>query len=260
MDTILASVTAVSLALAGCMAFVLARLVREERRRSDARVALLTELASTESTEAPVRRAAVRVASRTRTDPSSVSAAVLDDFEIRRVEAPSPVGASFFQPHQEPSAWPMRLVAAAAIVAVVTGVVFGWAAVRSKASRTSTEVATAPGAQPLELLSLAHQQQGAILTISGLVQNPRNATPLSRVEAAVAAFDADGKLLASGRAPLDFTTLGPGDESPFILRVAADGATRYRVSFRTDNDQPLAHVDRRNLARLRLTPQEAAPR
>lgn len=249
MDTILAGVTAISLALAACMAVLLARLVREERRRSDARVAMLTELASGEDIETPRRRAAIRPGSTTRTAPASRSVA-LDDYEIRPIEAPAPVGPGFFQAEQQASAWPMRLVAAAAVVAVVAGLVFGWTAVRSDEPLTSTEVTAAPAAQPLELLSLGHQQQGAVLTVSGLVQNPRRAPPLIRVHATVLAFDAAGKLLASGRAPLDFTTLGPGDESPFILRVAAEGATRYRVGFRTEGDQPLAHVDRRNLDAL----------
>ena len=46
MDTILLTVTGVSLALAAVMGVLLARMLREERRRSDARVALLSELAA----------------------------------------------------------------------------------------------------------------------------------------------------------------------------------------------------------------------
>jgi hypothetical protein len=60
-------------------------------------------------------------------------------------------------------------------------------------------------------------------------------------------FGADGTLLASGRGPIDFAVLPAGDESPFLIRVNATGATRYRVSFRTGDGQPLPHVDRRAL-------------
>ena len=46
--------------------------------------------------------------------------------------------------------------------------------------------------------------------------------------------------------PLDFTTLEPGDESPFVVtipNVASVG--RYQVSFRTESGL-LRHVDRRS--------------
>ena len=54
-----------------------------------------------------------------------------------------------------------------------------------------------------------------------------------------------GAFVASGRAGVDFTTLEPGDESPFVVVVpgAAD-VGRYRVSFRTDAGV-VQHVDRR---------------
>jgi hypothetical protein len=45
MDTLLLTVTVVSLALAGALGVLLARMVREERRRAEARVALLMDLA-----------------------------------------------------------------------------------------------------------------------------------------------------------------------------------------------------------------------
>jgi hypothetical protein len=44
--------------------------------------------------------------------------------------------------------------------------------------------------------------------------------------------------------------LAPGEESPFLVRVKATNVARYRVSFRGEGDQPLAHVDRRNLDAL----------
>ena len=60
------------------------------------------------------------------------------------------------------------------------------------------------------------------------------------------AFAADGTFLASGRAPLDFTTLAPGDESPFVVTVPVKGeVARYRVGFRSADGRVVAHVDRR---------------
>jgi hypothetical protein len=252
MDTILATVTAVSLALAVSMGVLVARLLREERRRSDARVALLTELAAGQHTPSveikPAR--APRPASRPVAAPRP--AAALEDLELRPGNAGTVPSAGLFQSSEpERSAWPLRVAAAAAMIAVLGAAGVGWSAFRGDEAAASAHVPPAPiaapiAAPPLELLSLAHQQQEGALTITGLVQNPRGASPLTRVQATVVAFDASGKLLATGRAPLDFTSLAPGDESPFMVRVAAEGATRYRVGFRGEDDQPLAHVDRRN--------------
>jgi hypothetical protein len=101
--------------------------------------------------------------------------------------------------------------------------------------------------QALELLSLQHAQEDGTLVISGLVQNPRGSAPLAGVQATVVLFAADGATLATSRAPIDFTTLAPGDESSFLIRIPAAGAVaRYRVGFRGGDDSVLGHVDRRN--------------
>jgi hypothetical protein len=64
-------------------------------------------------------------------------------------------------------------------------------------------------------------------------------------------FAADGTFLASGRAPLDFSTLAPGDESPFVITIPVKGAVaRYRVGFRSEDGQVIGHVDRRATATL----------
>ena len=99
---------------------------------------------------------------------------------------------------------------------------------------------------PLGLLSLAHEQTADTLIVSGLVQNPPSASARTGVQATLLVFGEDGALLATARAPLDFSTLAPGDESPFVIRVASTGAARYRVGFRGSRDETIAHVDRRN--------------
>ena len=58
-------------------------------------------------------------------------------------------------------------------------------------------------------------------------------------------FDAQGGFITSARTGVDFRSLSPGDESPFVLAVDAPGnVARYRVSFRTD-DGVVPHIDRR---------------
>lgn len=232
MDTILIAITGLSLAMAAGMGAVLARTLRTERRRSDARVALLEDLAAT------------------------------------RPESRGRVAAEIFEAHDEPSAWPRRCAAIGVMAAVLSGVFLGWRALSpgtAEPSATSQSAARTAGqpqvpgqpaagqpavgitGRPLELLSLQHAQEDGALVISGLVQNPRGSAALSGVQATVVLFDADGRTLTSSRAPLDFTTLSPGDESSFVIRVPAAGAvSRYRVGFRGEDDRVLGHVDRRN--------------
>ena len=224
MDAILITVTALSLSVTALLSVLLARLLRQERRRTDARVRLLTELAGLEP--AP-----------------PAHTASFTDLELRPAEAASVQVASLFVEHQEPSAWPRRLAGAAAFAVIIVLAAFGWNFVSGDREDSPAGVAAAP--MPLELLSLAHQQETDGLTISGLVQNPRRAGARVNVEATALVFGADGTLLASGRAPIDFATLPAGDESPFLIRVDAAGASRYRVSFRSGDGQPLPHVDRR---------------
>ena len=98
----------------------------------------------------------------------------------------------------------------------------------------------------LELISMRHEREGDTLTITGLVRN-HGSTSADHITAVVFTFDRDGGFVASGRAPLDFRLLAPGDESPF--RVAIPHVTdvgRYRVSFRTDAGV-IRHVDRRTM-------------
>lgn len=211
MDTMLITLTGLSLILAAGMAVALAGRLREERRRSDARVMLLAELAS----------------------------------DARAAHVVAGVG-GLFDEHDEPSAWPRRAAIAAGLLVLVAMASLGWRAVRSDVAAPGTEVAAASG-QPLELLSLGHVAEGTALTIRGVVQNPRAAVSVSDVEATVLAFSADRAVVASGRAPLDFATLAPGAESPFVIHLpGASNVARYRVSFRGKDGRALGHVDRRH--------------
>ena len=226
MDTILVTVTALSLGVTALLSVLLVRLLREERRRSDARVRLLTALAGLDSG-------------------ASTSTASFEDLDLRPATTVPVQGGGLFDRHEEPSAWPRRLAAAAAFAVLIAVGAIGWSFVSVDRHGPTTPVAAVP--VPLELLSLTHRQEKDGLTITGLVQNPRQAGARLNVEAAALVFSGDGTLLASGRAPIDFATLPAGDESPFLIRVNTAGAARYRVSFRSGDGQPLPHVDRRTL-------------
>jgi hypothetical protein len=115
--------------------------------------------------------------------------------------------------------------------------------------RRRATAAARPGnvAEPLGLVALRHEQSAdGTLVISGVVRNPPDSIRRERIFAAASLVDAAGALIASARAPLDFTTLAPGEESPFVVRIAAaNGVARYRVGFRDAAGNAVAHVDRR---------------
>lgn len=225
MDTILIAVTAISLAIASVLGVLLQRAVREERRRSEARVNLLMDLTAPE----PVPTA---------------RAPRFSDVGLPPAAVPPADAGTLFQPHDAETAWPRRLVAAGALATALGIVVLGWHSF-GRISARPAEAATHVRA-PLELLSLSYRQQDGAFVITGLVQNPHGAATLANVQATAMVFGADGTLLSTGRAPLDFTALPPGAESPFVIHVTTTGAAKYRVAFRDAQGEALAHVDRRN--------------
>jgi hypothetical protein len=134
---------------------------------------------------------------------------------------------------------------ASLLVALVVG------SAMANRGRDAEPVTTMSATAPLELMSMRHARDARALVVSGLVRNPRAGAPLGRVAAVVQAFDRDGGTAGTSTAAIDFTSLAPGAESPFVvtLPTVADVA-RYRVSFRTDTGA-LRHVDRRTAAGLR---------
>jgi hypothetical protein len=260
MDTVLVIVTLISLGLAASMGAVVLKLLREERRRSDARVEALIEAASGSPGAAPEPAIAAPrpLAHAPLVGPAPVARAaapaprtgrdrVLDDFEIRPAASAGP-GEIFAEPVRS-SPWGRRFAIIGSLAAV------GLAAfaaltpdrdVRSAQPPAATSERAAAAPAPLELVSLRHTQDGETLTVSGLVRNPRAGVPLTRILVTAVALGSDGTLVASGRAPLDFTSLGPGDESPFVVTVPVRAAVaRYRVGFRSEDGSIVAHVDRR---------------
>jgi hypothetical protein len=160
-----------------------------------------------------------------------------------------------FTGEREPAPWGRRAIAAAAMASLVF--VAGYVLLPRGGDATRAAAAAAPAAatpQPLELLSLRHTPETGRLVITGLVQNPRGGAPLTRVVATAFLFGADGTFLASGRAPLDFSTLAGGDESPFVVSVPVTSpVARYRIGFRSESGQVIAHVDRRSAGTLART-------
>ena len=145
-------VSLVSVALAIGMGLVLAHVVREDRRRSDARVAALSQMAVDDFLPEP--------------EPASDAHAIADDLSDGLFKEPA-----------ADSPWRARIAIAGAL-ALVAIVVLGIASLRSTTS-TATGHQAETVATSLQLLELGHTQSGAGLTVAGRVQNPRGGLPVS---------------------------------------------------------------------------------
>jgi len=212
MDLLLLTLTVVSLIAAVGFGAVAWRAADEQRRRSAARVAAL--------------------------------ATALDD-----VAPASPVAIASMFGTKSGGSLRGRPFVKGAVVAVMATVLVVVVAMSSR-DRIPEEAQAASAAEtsPLELVSMRHTRDGNGLTVIGLVRNPQAGTLVTHVDAVVLAFDREGNFMVSMRAPLDFTTLAPGDESPFVVKLPNAGdVARYRVSFRTEAGL-LRHVDRRSAA------------
>jgi hypothetical protein len=228
METLLIVVTITALAVAIASSAFLMRVLAQERRRSDARVLALKAAAT------------VPASSTEWGDTANVPLLTTPAWRGELVAAAPPA-----------SSWNPRTVAAAVGTAVFAVIVVFLLRVGDRGDAVPYAVPDAPSTVTLDLLSLAHTQNSGTLTITGLVQNPAGKTALSRVTATASAFATDGSLLASGRAPLDLTTLGAGEESPFVIEVPVRASVaRYRIGFRDADDQVIAHLDRRAGSRI----------
>lgn len=209
MNLVLLATTIVSLIIASIASYIAWRAVREERRRSEERVAALSDAIYEEATQHPV----------------DVSALLQDTPVLPRSHR--------------------GLVAiGACAVAAVAGITL--VAARSPKREPVTTHTAAPAANlPLELLALEHERDGNRLVVRGLLRNPANAADRDGVMAVVMLYDHDGALLGSGRAAVPVAKLAGGDTTPFVVAIAnAEDVERFRVSFRTATRlEP--HVDHR---------------
>ena len=222
MSAILIIVTLVALATAVATGAVAWRLVRLERRRSEARVSsLAAEIREVDGAGDQMDEAA----------PTRLSHELLS--ASGRPEPPS------------------RLAAVAIVGSLVVGTAVALIAGFSRASRPAPQAAAvahveapATAESPLELVVLGHERIADRLTVRGAIRNPAAAG--AGITAVVTLFGSDGRLIASGRAPVDAREAAGRSESTFVITVpgAAD-VERYRVSFK-QGERTLPHVDARS--------------
>lgn len=272
MDTLLLGITIVSLVVALVMSVTAWRVMRDEKKRSAARVAALTLASSTDASAQEPAASQAAPASPLRparkapwapppsTLPTARPAALgthaaivspaeipLNHVSIEPVRPAEPtishasgfLGATPTEPGT--GSRQKTLAVAAVILFAVTVGGLGWISSRSEGATA----ASVTHGSPLELVSLSHQRQNDKLAVSGLVRNPAAGQPIQKLSAVVFLFDRTGTFVTSSTANVDFLRLGAGDESPFVVSLDAPATvSRYRVSFRTD-DGVVPHIDRR---------------
>jgi hypothetical protein len=152
--------------------------------------------------------------------------------------------------HRAPTRRWLALAAVTVVMAAGAGVVYTvYKPALLSAAGTNDLPSAAPSAnaRPLDLLSLTHTTDpDGNFSLTGLVQNPTGGGPMRNVVVVVYLFDRGGNYFASGKAALDLTSLQPGNESPFVVRVPnGKNVGRFRVGFRLEDGRVVAHVDRR---------------
>ena len=225
METTLIAVTMLSLFLAAAMGIVAWRVVRDERRRSDARLAALA---------AELRRGGTSANEGSEPAEPPAGSAAADD---------PAAGRGLFSPPPEPagSGWAAAaaLGGAAAVVLVAAATAF----LLSTSDDGDSDAAEDTRPQ-LDLIELRHAESGPFLDISGSVRNPARAAGVERLSVVAAAFDETGALIATLRTPVENPALPAGADSAFLVRLPAAGVSRYRISFLL-GDATVPHVDRR---------------
>jgi hypothetical protein len=205
----LVTITVVSLVLAALSAAVAWRVVRDDRRRSEARVAVL----ASEIHDQPI--------------------VLLPEHE----SMPTTMFAD-----AEPRGNSRTIIFAGAALVVVAAAIAG-----ALVAGTGEDVQAPKGARelaPLELVNLAHEQDRDRLTVHGVVRGPWIEAPYP-LAAVVTLFRGDGSVIATERAIVD-PVVAPGRDTKFHVTVSgALEAARFRVSF-ADADRVVPHVDRRS--------------
>jgi hypothetical protein len=241
-------ITVLALIMAATLGWLLLRLLREEQRRSDARVAALAAALDEAPAAAPASvvppAPVVPVAPVALERGPERGAVEPDGIGMPRVET----RALFSDATPREESGERRWLGAAAVVCVaLLGIAAVWSGAGGTGPASTASAAAAPHAGiPLELLGLGHEQTGKTLVIRGLVRNPPAGSIRTGTTASVFLFDEAGGFLRNGRGPIDVPALAGGDEATFEVSVDADPRIRrYRVTFRGADDAVVPHVDKR---------------
>jgi hypothetical protein len=213
-------ITFMSLTVAAVMSIIAWRVVHEERRRSEVRVATL--------------------ASDIHGEPSS----------------PVAVSESFFAEPHGTTHGPLRALGVGALVVGGLLALVVFASSQRSTTAGTAPAATVPSsaavepasAAPISLVALGHERDGDRLIVRGVVRIPAPGHDAGSLTALVSVLNRKGDIVASGSGPVTNALRTPGAggvESTFVVTVPGAGeVSRFRVAFK-DNDRIIAHLDRR---------------
>jgi hypothetical protein len=230
MNLILVVIMLLSLTVGATTSIVAWRVVRNERRRADARVrALAADIHGRDAARAaggdlPLPRGSDGRTMFARDHPTASRS---------RLAVATALGV-------------LAVGASAALVVALGGGRSRVVEPRSNAARRAAPVEDGTvDRTPLELMALGHERDADSLTVRGVLRNPASGKELTQLTAVVLLFNHEGGFVASGRAAVQAPTLDPGAETTFVITIpgVAD-VERYRVSFKSA-DRVVPHVDRR---------------
>lgn len=241
METVLLTITLLSFATAVASGFLSWRVIRQERLRSEARIAALAgDIETDEGADDPPHVPIEAI-------PSGERPGEAAEFPIRE-RAVDVHGGLFSAPRPESTGGRLAAVAAAGALVVATivgGLVLSSGGETDRSPAAEEPANVAPVDVPLELIALGHERESDRLTVRGVVRGRASLSDPS-LTAVVLLFDREGDFIASGRAQVGDPEAAPGDDRRFMVSVPAGGqVSRYRVSFRSD-DHIVPHVDKRN--------------
>jgi hypothetical protein len=235
-------------ALGAAMAIFAWTVVRQNRQREAARVALLSGLAFQDGV--PAQPAASRfdaIAESVRRGP--------DEFLSEHTQVVE-TDALFREPEKSAAASrrmaALGAVAAVMLLGVATFKLFSSATVDAPSAPAAAQKAApvapavaAPEAR-VELLALDHANTPAGLIVTGRLRNPVGGASLHDVVAVVDVLDRSGRVLTTARASVERDTLNAGDWSDFsVATKKTSEVARYRVVFHAKERESVPQIDRR---------------
>ena len=258
MDSLLITTGLTSFALGAAMTWFAWSIVRQNRRREAARVALLSGLAFPDGPPVVSPAADVDlIAHRAFASDEFPSESATPIEQGSAIERATTIEMLFREPEKSGAA--SRRTIALAAVCVVMGIAVGtYKVVSTTVAPREAVAATAPAPAPpaappatapearVELLALDHASTPAGLVVTGRLRNPADAASLHDVVAVVDILDQTGRVLTTARASIGRANLNAGESSDFTVATAktADVA-RYRVVFHARERQSVPQIDRR---------------
>lgn len=217
MTVLLLTITLLAVVTAAIATFFSWRVIDENRRRSEARVARL--------------------------------AAAVDGAEALR---PAPVSVAHLLEPIDSGGMQRTVALAGTVGLLLVLVVLSFGQLASGPALAESAIAAEPGVaqaatgRSLDLMSLTHQRnETGALELRGEVDSASGGASLNRMTAVALLFDNQGTFLGSERAPLQLRALDDETHATFLVSVAdAARVGRYRISFR-EGDRIVPHVDRR---------------